>query len=119
MAMSRNRTVLGTLISNNMFQAIQALTARTGMTMSEYVRIVLETQEECNLRCSFEDSWTSEWKSPGREGEQLRKATLGDGARIAGNSYMSCRGTRMANANKGARLSTATSEKLRCNCGRF
>ena len=46
MAKGRNTTLLTTRISDPMFEAIQALAAGKGMTMSEYVRGVLETQDE-------------------------------------------------------------------------
>ena len=49
MAKGRNTTVLGTRIPDPMLEAIQVLADRTGMTMSEYVRNVLETQEELQL----------------------------------------------------------------------
>ena len=46
MAKGRNTTLLTTRISDPMFEAIQALAASKDMTMSEYVRSVLEAEEE-------------------------------------------------------------------------
>ena len=53
MAKGRNTTLLTTRISDPMFEAIQALAAGKGMTMSEYVRSTLESQEE--LQRQIED----------------------------------------------------------------
>jgi len=46
MAKGRNTTLLTTRIPDLMFEAIQVLAESKGMTMSEYVRGVLEAEEE-------------------------------------------------------------------------
>ena len=46
MAKGRNTTLLTTRISDLMFEAIQITAANKGMTMSEYVRKILEDQHE-------------------------------------------------------------------------
>ena len=53
MAKGRNTTLLTTRISDLMFETIQGLVQSKGMTMSEYVRGVLEADEELRLRMLY------------------------------------------------------------------
>ena len=46
MAKGRNTTLLTTRISDRMFEAVQVIAERKAMTMSEYVRGILEAQDE-------------------------------------------------------------------------
>ena len=46
MAKGRNTTLLTTRIPDRLFEAIEVVAERRGMTMSEYVRSILEAQNE-------------------------------------------------------------------------
>lgn len=46
MVKGRNTTLLTTRIPDRLYEAIEVVAERSGMTLSEYVRIVLEDQQE-------------------------------------------------------------------------
>ena len=46
MAKGRNTTLLTTRIPDRLFEAIEVVAERRGMTMSEYVRSILEVRDE-------------------------------------------------------------------------
>lgn len=56
MAKGRNTTLLTTRIPDRMYEAVQTLSAKLGMTMSEYVRNILENQEELQREIGAKDS---------------------------------------------------------------
>ena len=57
MVKGRNTTVLGTRIPDRLFEAIEAVASMRGMTLSEYVRRVLEAQNQVQYEMAAKGQW--------------------------------------------------------------